>query len=120
MTIRSTDGSGSTLYSSSSELEWAETQLVACLYMLGFNESDLPTITIDEIVQKCKYMYEPHDSSPQLSGYLPNSYIPSELEGRLYESGYSFGRKQKSLLMMVVRRLWRRYQIAKHEVETNV
>ena len=120
MSIRSTDGSGSKIYSSESELEWAETNLLACLYMLNFTYEDLSTITIDQIIERCKSTYHPHTVEPQISGYLPNSYIENELNGRLYDSGYAFSKKQKELMMMVVRRLWRRYQIAKHEVEVNV
>ena len=120
MAIRSTSGDGAKLYSSQSELEWAEKQLVSCLYMLGYSIGDLEIVTIDDLVTRCSYMYEPHTSYPLLPETLPNSNTATDLSGRIYEAGYSFGNKQKSLMMMIVRRMWRRYHMAKHEVESNV
>jgi hypothetical protein len=44
-------------YSSSSDLNYIEEQILYIFYLIGFNESDLYLITIDDIIKRIRYTF---------------------------------------------------------------
>jgi hypothetical protein len=111
MAIRSTSTTTSKLYSSQSELDWSSKHLLSCFFILGLTEDDMDTYSIDELMDRCEWMFEPHPLE---------SYVQLDGKQRSYDSGFAFGRKQKSWMMLLVRRFWRKRHVSSFEVENNV
>lgn len=111
MSIRSSSPTSGKIYSSQSELDWASKHLLSCFYILGLNEVDMETFTIDDLVDRCAWMFEPHPLE---------SYVHVADKQRAYDAGFAFGRKQKSWMMLLIRRFWRRKHISSFEVSQSV
>jgi len=111
MAIRSTSQTSGKVYSSQAELDWVNTHLLSCFYILGLTEADMETYTIDDLVARCGWMFEPHQME---------SYVNINGKDRSFDSGFSFGRKQKSWMILLCRRFWRRRHISSFEVANNV
>jgi len=111
MTIRQVSPTSGKIYSPHSELGWSSKHLLSCFYILGLNEEDMNTYTIDDLIDRCGWMFEPHPMEP---------YLPVGDKQRSCDPGFSFGRKQKSWMMLLSRRFWRRRHISSFEVENNV
>ena len=93
-------------FSATAELSYVEEKLVELLLSLGFNSSDLLTITIDEIVNKIRELF-------------PYQRVSSEL----MEFGQVLTSAQVNInircieLTGTARRLWYRYNMVKAVVE---
>lgn len=111
MAIRTSTPTSGKVYSPQAELDWTSTHLLSCFYILGLTEDDMDTYTIDDLVNRCTWMFEPHT----LEAYL--TILGKE---RSYDPGFSFGRKQRSWMVLLVRRFWRRRHISQHEVNSGV
>jgi hypothetical protein len=111
MAIRSATDTTGTIYSSQSELDWASKHLLSCFLILGLTEVDMETYTIDELIDRCEWMFNPHPTVP---------HVTVGGKERWSDSGFAFGRKQKTWLMMLTRRFWRRHHVSSHEVANNV
>lgn len=111
MAVRASSPTSGKVYSSQSELDWVNTHLLSCFYILGLTEAEFETYSIDELVERCGWMFEPH---------AMESYVTLNGKERAFDSGFAFGRKQKSWMVLLVRRFWRRRHIASFEVSNNV
>lgn len=111
MAIRSTTDTTEKIYSSQSELDWASKHLLSCFFILGLTEADMETHTIDELVDRCEWMFHPHPT-------LPHVMVGGK--ERLSESGFAFGKKQKTWLTILIRRFWRRRHVSSYEVANSV
>ena len=111
MAIRQTSPTSGKVYSPQAELDWVNTHLLSSFFILGLTEADMETYTIDELIDRCEWMFEPHPTLPHV--------MVGEKQ-RWSNSGFAFGRKQKSWMMLLVRRFWRRRQISSFEVSQNV
>lgn len=111
MAIRQTSPTSGKVYSPQAELDWVNTHLLSCFYILGLTEEDMETYTIDDLIDRCAWMFEPHEME---------TYVTIDGKERASDSGFAFGRKQKSWIMLLVRRFWRRRQISSFEVSQNV
>lgn len=99
MTLRSYDaGSPSNLYDATTDLGYIEEQLVQLLYILGYDESALDSITIDELIGAIREQH-PYVRLSQDTPILPAS---------------SLLLKERNIKMvMTARRLWHKYTLAK-------
>lgn len=100
MTLRNYDATNpSNLYDAAIDLEYIEEQLIQMLYILGYDEAALDSITIDELVNSIR---EQHPYA------RPNQGAPSILPAS------SLLLKERNIKMvMTARRLWHKYTLAK-------
>ena len=99
MTLRSYDvASPSNLYDATTDLEYIEKQLVQLLYSLGYDQTALDSITIDELVGAIREQHpyvRPNEGTP----ILPASCL--------------LLKERNIKMVMTARRLWHKYTLAK-------
>lgn len=114
MPVRSTTpASPQRLYSGASTLAWAEQNILAIMYMIGMNENDLETVTIDQILQGIKDTYYDIDDGANYIVDISGTY-------RKINASQAFLQKQTDWLYLLARRFWRQRLVATHEVSIGV
>ena len=83
------------------------------MYMIGMDETDLATVTIDEILQGIKDTYYDLDDGVDQMVEISDTY-------RRISASQSFLHKQSDWLFLLARRFWRQRLVATHEVSIGV
>jgi hypothetical protein len=93
-------------YSPSSDLNYVEEQILYIFYLIGFNESDLYFITIDDIIERIRYTF-----------YYDNKIINTNLgEINPNLSSDMYLKSINKNVISNIRRLWFWMQFAKQVV----
>lgn len=105
MTLRSYNKTNDkNTYSSEKDLIYTKEKILELLFVIGFQEKDLETITIDEIINKIRDLYP----------YVRvDNYREFNSEAELYLQEINI------LLAVRARRLWFKYQLIKNNNNTN-
>jgi hypothetical protein len=101
------------LYSGASTLAWAEQNVLSIMYMIGMDENDLETVTIDEILQGIKDTYYDIDAGVEQMIDMSGTY-------RKINASQAFLHKQSDWLFLLARRFWRQRLVGTHEVSIGV